>query len=297
MLSNDGGFWSDERFRLGAIAVGALAVALGLYLRFDYALPMPPLPARPRPDPVTLRSLDFTANMYQALVEKDALDYGVPPPRMEDLAQLFPYDVAEPKATLSPGAAPLETRDLTLSVRVGRAGALATDHVILRIENHSDSDVAYRVETRPGASDPRTCMDKSDLPHNALALAPHEVVERTECTTRNGLVTSVTVTRVETMAIPPLSYFYVSRLYPQHIGLDVRTTRRHVPPKGAICTDIPEQAILRGIEKGAVSWRDVIDFYARESCAKFIFPVGYRAFTEAGQQTLPVPMKGPTSQP
>ncbi len=297
MLSNDGGFWRGDGFHFGAFALAALILGGGLYKRFDYEVPMPPLPARPKVDPPSLRSLDFTANMYRALVEKDALDYGVAVQAPADLEQVFPYAADEPAHLLTPGGPPLETRDLSLSLRIGHAGALAIDHLILRIENRTDSSVAYRVETRPGG-DPRTCMDKNDLPHNALALAPHEAVERTECTTRLGAVASVTVVRVETMLVPPLSYYYVSRLFPPHIGLDARTTRRHVPPKGAICTDIPEQAIRRALENGGTSWRDVIDFYARESCAKFIFPVGYRAFTIAEQRPLPVPLgKGQAAQP
>jgi hypothetical protein len=296
MVRGESGFFGDERFRLGAVAAAVVLVVVAVHMRFDYEVPMPPPPARPRADPATLRSLDFTANMYRAAIEKDAAEYGIPAPTTDEMGLLFPYDVAEPRRTIAPGAPALETRDLALSVRIGKTGIPPTDHLILRIENRTDSDVAYRVETRL-EGDPRTCMDKSDLPHNAVALAPKETVERTECTTHNGALTQLTVTRVETMVIPPLSYFYVSRLFPPHIGLDARTTRRHVPPKGAICTDIPEQAIRRGLEKGEITWRDVIDFYARESCASFIFAVGYHAFARDGQQPLPVPLKGPASAP
>jgi hypothetical protein len=289
MLSNDGRSYSDERFRWGVMGIAAAVVAGGLYLRFDYAVPMPPVPPRTKPDPATLRSLDFTANMYRALVEKDASDYNLPVPSAADLEQVFPYDSDEPRQTLVPGGPAIDTPVLSVSLRIGRVGTLAVDHLVLRIENRTGNNVAYRVETRPDG-DPRTCLDKSDLPHNALALAPYETVERTECATRLGVVGTVTVLRVESMVIPPLSYYYVSRLYPPHVGLDARATRRHVPPKGPICTDIPEQAIRRGMEKGDASWRDVIDFYARESCAKFIFPVGYQAFTKPGERRLPVPL-------
>jgi hypothetical protein len=296
MLRGDGGFFGDEKVRLGAVGFALLLVGVVVYLRFDYEVPMPPPPPRPKPDQATLRSLDFNATMYRASLEKDASDYGVPAPTPEDMAVLFPYDVAEPRQLLGAGTPPIQTRDLLLSVRIGRTGEPPQDHIILRIENRTDGAVAYRVDTRL-EGDARVCLDKSDLPHNAIALAPHDAVERTECTTHNGALTAVTVMRVETLAIPSLSYFYVSRLFPPHIGLDARPTRHHVPPKGAICTDIPEQAIRRGLERGEVSWRDVIDFYARESCAKFIFPVGYRAFTRDGAQSLPVPLKGPASAP
>src|SRR5262249_54492597 len=146
----------------------------------------------------------------------------------------------------------------------------------LRIENKTDHHLAYRIlATMP--LDPRGCVEKVDLPHNAVALAPLEVVERTEC---GRAVGSLTIDRVETVELPALAYLYASQVQPAHIGLDARETHGHKPPRGSVCTDIPEQAILRGTEKSVVSWRDVIDFYARHDCHSYIFPVGYHAFTK-----------------
>jgi hypothetical protein len=291
MPKSDGAFRSDGSFRLTALAVCGLVFAGGMYLRFHADVPMPKLPSGPAPaSAATLRSLDFSVNVYRALVEKDAVEAGVPVPGTDELEQLFPYDVAEPRHLLTAFGAAFETRDLVISLRV-EPPANGGDQLVLRIENKTDRHVAYHVDTRP-SDDAHFCVYKIDIPHDAMALAPHEVINRTECGLRPGAPASLWVDRVETMIVPALSYHYVSRLFPAHIGLDVRATRGHVPPKGAICTDIPEQAIRRGIEKGEVSWRDVVDFYARESCAKFIFPVGYRAFTKAGERPLPVPQRG-----
>jgi hypothetical protein len=318
MLSEDEGFAGFARFRATAIGVALVVFAIGMYLRFDYDLPMPPPPPRPASaSPQSLRQLDYSANLYRALLEKDAQDLGLPAPGGE-LEQPFDYDLSEPHRVLSVGGdaehardlalalradvgadlAPqpnrLVTRDLALSLRIDRVtqqlttGSLTSDHLVLRIENRTDHPLAYRVETRPSV-DARFCMDKGDLAHNAIALAGHAVAERTECPSRGGSVTGVTVVRVETIALPLFSYYYVSRLFPAYIGLDARTGRGHVVPKGAICADIPEQAIRRAMEKGETSWRDVIDFYARESCAKYIFPKGYRAFKKPGERNLPVP--------
>jgi hypothetical protein len=292
MPSNDGAFQGDGSFRLGVLAVCGLVFAGGLYLRFHGDVPMPKLPSGPAPaSAASLRSLDFSVNVFRALVEKDAIDAGVPAPGADELEQLFPYDVAEPHRVLTAFGPALETRDLAIALRVDRPPTGGGDQLVLHIENKTDRHVAYHVDTRPSV-DPHACVDKIDIPHDAMALAPHEAIDRTECGLRPGAPTAVFVDRVETLVVPALSYHYVSRLFPPHIGLDSRATRGHVPPKGAICSDIPEQAIRRGLEKGEVSWRDVVDFYARESCAKFIFPVGYRAFTRAGERSLPVPQKG-----
>ncbi len=132
----------------------------------------------------------------------------------------------------------------------------------------------------------RRCLTKGDLEHNALALLPGEAVERTECVYRRGM--DLKIERIETMSLPALSYYYVSQLRPSHIGLDARATEGHRAPAGRICDDIPEQAIRLGMEKETVSWRDVVDFYARHRCETYTFPVGYRAFTRKGQLPLPV---------
>jgi hypothetical protein len=285
-------FGSGRRFKY-LVAGGAAVLFAGvLWLRFSYELPMPPLPPRPSAASAqALRSLDYSQNLYRALLDKDAQELGVSRPGAE-MELPFDYDLSEPHRNLLAGGAPFETRDLLLTAKVDRVaarftnGSMVSDHLILRIENKTDHAVAYRVETKPPI-DPRVCLDKGDLGHDAIALAPHAVAERTECPARNGSVTSLTVLRVETLGIPMLSFYYVSRLHPAHIGLDVRTTRGHTPPKGAICADIPEQAIRRAMEKGETSWRDVIDFYARENCEKYLFVAGYRAFTKPSERPLP----------
>ena len=283
---------ADTRVRwLGGLGAVAL-LAGGLYLRFDYEPRLPRRPPRPPPADVNaaFRALDLDANVYRAGVEKDAFEAGLAPPHLEELGALYPYDVVEPRRTLHASGASLETRDLSMSLRTQRVaastnrGSVTTNHIVLRIENRSAEHVAYRVDTRP-PGDPRLCHEKGDLRHNAMALAPRQAIERTECA-REGIDT-LRVERVETMRLPPLAFHYVSRLYPAHIGLDPRPTRGHQPPKGSICGDIPEQAIRRAMEKGTTSWRDVIDFYARHSCVRFIFPEGYKAFSRAGERALP----------
>jgi hypothetical protein len=241
----------------------------------------------PRPvEPIG--KLDYSANVYRAALEADSRTYGVGPTTPEELARVFPYEREEPKA--SP---PVETRFLNITARIApisasfQGGTVTADHVVLRIENRSDRWLAYRVDTTPEATAQR-CLEKADTPHDAIALAPGQAVERTECMVRGG-VGGVTVDQVETMIVPPLSYYYVSKLFPPHIAEDARVTRAHAPPKGKLCESIPEQAIRRAMERGQTTWRDVIDFYARHDCERYLFPSGYRAFQRPGERPLPVP--------
>lgn len=272
-----------------AYVITGCVFAGGLYLRFNYEPTLPPRPPRPATtDIAAFRALDYDPNIYRARVEQDAAELGV---RADPLTQNFRFDSTEPDRLLQVGGAPLDTPNLTLSLRSARMtikagkGTVETDHLILRIENRTGRHLAYRVDAELPL-DPRGCVQKADLPLDAIAIAPHETLERTECG-RDG-VDHLTIARVETMELPPLAYYYVSQLFPAHIGLDARATHGHTPPKGSVCGDVPEQAIRRGMEKGQVSWRDVVDFYARHTCAKYIFQVGYRAFTRPDERPLPV---------
>jgi hypothetical protein len=208
-----------------------------------------------------------------------------------DLSLVFPYDGSDPHKSLMPGEPPVETRDLKLSTRTETSsatmnrGSFQANTLILRIENKSDRYVAYRVDTHTSAQ-PETCMAKADFPHDAIAMAPHEIIERSECLMTDKMTFSVE--HVETMLLPALSYYYVSMLRPLAIGLDARTTRGHRPPARSVCDAIPDTQIKVALDKGNISWRDIIDYYARHSCERYLLPIGYHAFSKANELPLPV---------
>jgi hypothetical protein len=195
--------------------------------------------------------------------------------------------------TLSPGGPPWENDVLRLSARAEALtidmaqGKYQSEHLILTIQNKTHSHVVYRVDTSPD-SGKKKCLGKGDLEHNAIALAPDETIERTECTYRSGA--KLLVQRVETLVVPPLSYYFASMVFPAHVGLDERATRGHkAPARAKLCSsEIPQQAIARATEQGTATWRDVMDFYGRHSCDRHTFPEGYRAFANSGERTLPV---------
>jgi hypothetical protein len=287
----DEGFWTERRFRIAAIGGTAVGFLLLLWLRFDYEPTPPRMPTRPPAGPSAgeLRKLSYSQGLFKAQLEKHASDTSSPLD-MDAMTSPFAYESADVAQDLTDGAPPIETATLRLSMRTERMevsttqGRLSGDFIVLRIENKTDRHLAYRVETQAG--NPQRCMTKGDIGHNAIALAPRETIERTECLWRSGM--KLRILRVETLSIPRLSYFFVSRLYPPHIGLDNRPTRGHKPPKGNVCPDIPEQTIRRGMAEGKVTWRDVLDFYARHECGEYIFPPGYKAFEKKDQYQLPV---------
>ncbi len=283
-----------RNFRIG-VAVGAIVILVaGLVLRFDYDLTLPGKPpAPPPPDKAALRRMDYeNPDIYKGYLEQDSSTYGVDRTTPEDLAAPFPYEKSEATQQLAPGGPAIETGMLRVSARVekleihNRTGKSAAEHLVVRIENKRQRPVAYRVQTTFGAGSDESCSTKGSLPHNAIAIPAGGAVERTECFYRSKM--KVSVQEIEAMELPPLSYFYVSRLFPLHIGANQRTSANHKAPAGESCATVPQQTILIGMEKGTVSWRDVIDFYARHRCETYDFPLGYRAFTQKGQYQLPV---------
>ena len=122
------------------------------------------------------------------------------------------------------------------------------------------------------------------IPHNAVALLPGEKAERTECLYHAGM--PLTVLRAETITMPALGYYYVSRLLPSQLGLDGRTSAGHFSPKESrACNFVP----WHDIERGGAGWADVVDFYARHNCDEYSFYRDYRFRSEVG----PLPALAP----
>ena len=141
----------------------------------------------------------------------------------------------------------LDTAHLRLTTRVMKEWAQTEtgqryryEHTVLGITNKSDKYLAYRVET--AVDHPEKCMSKGALAQNAVALAPGESLERTECLWRPHA--TVTVKRVEVMELPQIiSYYFVSRLVPSQVLLDERTAAGHEFAKAKPCQFVPWREI------------------------------------------------------
>ena len=200
-----------ERGLTAAVVVAALfVIVVGTALLF--AGGPPPAPARPKAPPPSYVSeaLKLSATVYRATLEQDSRICGLPPTRPEEMARPFPYfdegGGGHGQPRLKVGAS-LRTPHLVLSLVVRKeAGsiegqAFRADHLVLRIENLTDRDLAYRVETR--VADEARCDTKGVAAHNAIVLGPRETVYRTECLYRRD--ERVAVRSIEVMEIPKLS--------------------------------------------------------------------------------------------
>jgi hypothetical protein len=280
----------DGGFRGGVIA-GALGLVVLLTLvGFRYELTIPDKPPRPRRTNESARaaSNDIGRNpaVYGSYLAKDAETYGVGAVAPDALKKVFAYKIDDQEHELEPGKKndSIEAAGLRLTVTLKDMAGGTKRMMMLRIENLTDKPLAYRVATWPDKGT-QPCHQKEDSRHNALAVAARDVEMRSECIYRSGW--KLVVKKVETMALPDLSYHYVSRLVPPQLGIDSRTARGHRPPRGEPCRLILPAEVGRGLEEGSIGWRDLIDFYARHRCDTYVFPAGYKAFTTDDERPLP----------
>jgi len=285
---------SDRPFQLAVAGGAALLAAILFAVRFCSGVPMPAKPPAPSVSQASanelIASADSTPIAYKNYVESDASAAGVPVPTMADMARKLPYRVDESHHGLEPGDPPLEVAGLRLSV-IAAAGENGRD-LILVIENPGDHDLAYDVVTKPSYGT-RTCNGRDILPLNAMVVPRKGVVRRSECLWRGGEVLGID--RVETLELSQLEAYYVSRVPPTAVGIELRLAQGHRPllPMGVqVCNVVMSQSIRAGLESGAVTWRDLIDFYARHRCDTYHFPEGYRAFRKDGERPLPAVSPG-----
>jgi hypothetical protein len=279
---------------LAVIFSGILAIALGVLVLHAASAP-PPTPKRPEPPPAPSAMINseqrFSVLYYKALVEADAKSYGVAPPPFEDLLQPNPYfDELREKQHLRLKA-PIETRHLRISLEISKqttvieGHSLTTDHLVMRIENRTPLYLAYRIQT--AVSEKGKCALKAILPHNAIAIEPEQTVLRTECLFRKDA--QIDVTRIEVIELPALSAFYVSRVPPNSVLYDPRTSAGHTPPRGTMCAQtFSWRDIKEGIDKKELDWRDVMDFYARHNCTEYSF---FKSYRYRGDPSAPLPAR------
>lgn len=277
--------------RWGTIG-GAVAICLGiasLSMCGDVALPdKPPPPTMSGSVQDVMKSASATHASWRAGLERDAAIAGIPAPGDDTMAKKLVHRVDDQPRVIAPGEGSIEAAGLRLTASTEKEEGRNRQAMLLTIENLTDSDLAYHVVStpRPGGA---ACNDRLLLAHNAIVVARGATVTRSECIFRAGM--SLAIERVETIALPPLSSVYVSRLPPAAVGADTRLSRGHRPslPAGmSVCTTVASQTVRRDIESGETTWRDLVDFYARHSCENHQFPEGYRAFEKDRAQPLPV---------
>jgi hypothetical protein len=292
------GVVSDALFRVVGGAVAVVAAAVVARLIFFHAIVLPELP----PQPVATPAKVATAVAAVAATERDPAAYAEqlardsrelridPPATPADLSGVMPYRADTERRVLEPERkrSTASVLGLDLSLAVDKIAGTPRSQMVLTIENTTDDHLAYRVMTQSSRG-LRACFAKSDLAHNAIALAPGEKVRRSECIHRKGL--KLFVDRVETIRLPRLSYYYVSGLPGRALEVDRRdglAARGHLPAGGrSPCRVFRSAEVQSALAGGSATWRDLVDFYARHPCGVYSFTIDYKAFDKEGEQELP----------
>jgi hypothetical protein len=271
-----------------AAAVSMVAiVGLGVGTLFLFGGGPPPPPERPRPPPppeaMMNGELRYSPVVYRAQIEQDARRFGVPIPPSGQFEAPFFYLHELTSSRKLTAKAPVETQHLRLSLDVEKREATLegqryrSEHLVLRIENRTAKHLAYRILT--SVPDPRKCGSKGDIPHNALVLAPQQTLRRTECLFRGAA--SLDIDSIEVIELPPLAAVYVGKLPAIPALYDRRTSSGHLPEKGNTCPQTFSWREIRdGVDRKELSWKDVIDFYARHTCDEYAFFRTYRFRTD-----------------
>lgn len=281
---------SESGFRSAVIASAAVLGFALFYLRFCGAEDVPPLPPAPQTTIAdakqTALKLGERSDVYAQRLKDDSRRFDVrEPPTIEEMSRRFPHAVDRTAHVLKNGD-DISVLDLRLSLAVKEIGR-RTRQMELVIENRSDSYVAYRIVTRPSKGT-ASCSKKEFVRHNAIVLAPKQIVRRSECIYRKGY--RLEIGKVETVMVPQLSYFYLSAMPPIELAIDPRVVSGHRPPTGVSrCQAVLPAKVKRSLERGEVLWRDLVDFFARHTCEEYRFPHDYRAFDEDGARKLPIP--------
>jgi hypothetical protein len=203
------------------------------------------------------------------------------------MAKKLTHRLDEEARVIAPGEGAIEAAGLRLTASAVNEEGAPRQAMLLTIENLTDTALAYNVVTtpRPGGA---ACNQRTILAHDAMVVAARGKQVRSECIYRPGM--SLAISRVETLALGPLSQSYVSRLPPAAINTEPRLARGHRPdlPAGmSVCSTVASQSVRSDIENGTITWRDLVDFYARHSCQAYQFPEGYKAFERDGARALP----------
>ena len=274
---------SDAQYRVAVGVTGALLIAGITYVRFCGTLSLrdekPPEPTGPTGTARQLLTKSSSATpVYVEFLERDATAAGVRKPSLEDMSRKFAYRVDDKRHVLDPGGPALDAAGLRMHAE------RSNDLLVLSIENTTDTDLAYEVATEPSVAS--LCNSAGPLPFDAMVIARKSTETRTECVWRDG--ESIAVTKVETMAVPPLGAYYLRQLPPALVGISPRIARGHRGIDGVEkCSSVIAQTVRSGVERGEIGWRDLADFYARHRCQTYQFPSTYRAFTADGERALP----------
>ena len=265
------------------MAALGLGVAI-VRMRFGEVPPLPPRPPMPTAKAGTagelLHSTLTSPAVWRNFIQTDARAAGMTAPSVEDMGKVLTYRRDVTSRVLTFAAPSWTAAGLELTFERGERNT-----AVLAVHNPGAVAVAYRVLTRPSLGT-SACNVASPLLINALVLGAGQTVRRVECAVRSNL--ELIVSSVESIDLPPLQARYIQQVSPLAVGLEPRWARAHRPEVESNCSSIVPHAVRESLQRGDLTWRDLIDFYARHRCETYHFPITYRAFTKDGEHPLPV---------
>jgi len=279
---------SNKQYNAIVFAVVVIAMTLITRMRYCGEISLPGKPARPVAEITNAQEvskrISLSSEAFNGYLIKDAKAFGIPPASPRQMAAAFPYRADRERRVLAPGDT-TEVLGMKLVLTVEKVKGSSRKHMILTIENQGHKALAYRIETKPSSGN-GSCGRMRQLRHNALALAAGETLKRAECLYRKGR--TLEISRVETIVLPELGYYYLSAMDAQNFALGERTSGLHSRPSKALVCRIHQASTLRNaILSGTLTWRNQAEFYARHRCNTYSFSGDFSAFEEDGEQSLP----------
>lgn len=274
---------------LGGAAVGVIAVTAWRFSRTVDVAPLPPPPAKSaRADREKLMQVNASQDAWYSYIKKDAAEAGIEAPTLNDMARAFVYGSDSQRISLEPGES-AESVGLELSVKMEKGRG--DPYLTLSIHNKRASAIAYRITTRTSMGS-SLCTNRTVLQYDAVLLGAGQTTTRSECVFRTGM--ALIIEQVEVMEVGGLAAFYLARLAPTTLGIEARVADGHLSsvPGARPCAIALSSARRLAIESGEISWRSLVDFYARHRCETYPFPEEYRYFEKNGERPLPAVASG-----
>ena len=270
----------DSQYKLGVLGGGAVLIGLITIVRFCGSVSLPPKPPPPAAPTGTQQELMAHAvdlpGVYLDYVRTDAAAASVAAPSLKDMQRKFPYHADDATRLIAPGQPPIDVAGLRIHLEI------SGDAVVMKVDNQLPTDLAYEITTTSNLGP--TCNSARVLPFDAMVIRKGGSETRTECVYRAD--SQLRITKVETIELSPLSSYYIEHVPPSLVQIDPRIARGH-HASGQMCSEVVAQSVRAGIERHEISWRDLVDFYARHRCQTYQFPQSYRALTADGERPIP----------
>jgi len=273
---------TEQQFQLGVGAGGIGLVVVLTVVRFCGSVSLPPKPPAPivasGTETQMMAKTAASPQQYLDYLSKDATLAGIGAPTLEEMSRKLPYRVDEARHVLEVGQAPLELAGLKLRAVKG------VDSFNLEITNLTGANVAYEVVTEP-IPNARSCSSAAPIGLDVMVLGKGVAETRVECSWHDGI--ALAIKKVETLELNAMETYYIRQVPPEFVGIDDRIARSHHGVETKERCGNRAGSVQTGIDRGEITWRDLVDFYARHRCQTYHFPATYRAVTIDGQHTLP----------